>query len=179
MPVKLSSKRYAQAVFEIARDSEEFEKWQPDLKKIAELAQDSEDMALLENPKVPFELKTKLAKEKLGKVNELAMNLTCLLILKGHLRSAAGIADDYRHLLDDFRGIKHAEVTTAIPLDDSSIKKVTSNLEAMIGKKISLSLNVDPDIIGGFIARIDDSLIDCSVRNELEQLRQDLIEVKR
>jgi F-type H+-transporting ATPase subunit delta len=178
MPVTLSSKRYAQAIFEIALEKNELEKWQPELKRIAELAQDSEVMALLENPKVPFELKTRLAQEKLGKVSQLALNLACLLILKGHLRSAPGIAEEYQYLLDDHRGIRHAEVTTAISLDDSNMKKVASNLEAMIGKKISLSLNVNPDILGGFIARIDDSLIDCSIRNELEQLREGLIEIK-
>ena len=67
MPATVSSKRYAQAVFEIASEKNELEKWQPDLKRIAELAQDSETMSLLENPKVPFELKAKLAQEKLGK----------------------------------------------------------------------------------------------------------------
>lgn len=178
MTVTLSSKRYAQAIFEIALGKNELEKWQPDLKRIAELAQDSEVMALLENPKVPFELKTRLAQEKLGGVSQLALNLACLLILKGHLRSAPVITNDYQYLLDDYNEIRHAEVTTAVPLDDINIKKIASNLEATIGKKLSLSLNVDPDILGGFIARIDDSLIDCSIRSELEQLRKGLTEIK-
>ena len=63
MPVTLSSKRYTQVIFEIALGKNELAKWQPDLKRIAELAQDSEVMALLENPKDPFELKTRLAQE--------------------------------------------------------------------------------------------------------------------
>jgi len=175
MPVTVSSKRYAQAVFEIAREANEFEKWQPDLKKIAELAQDSEVIVLLENPKVPFELKAELAKEKLGKMDKLALNLAYLLILKGRLRNAPQIADEYQYLLDDFRGIRHAKVTTAIPLEEKNRMKIANNLEAMIGKRISLSLNVDPHILGGFVARIDDSLIDCSIRNEFEQLRKKLI----
>jgi F0F1-type ATP synthase delta subunit len=46
----------------------------------------------------------------------------------------------------------------------------------MIGKKLSLNLKVDTDILGGFIARIDDSLIDCSIRSELEQMKKSLVE---
>jgi len=178
MPVTVSSKRYAQAVFEIAKESKELDKWQPDLNRIAGLTQDSEVMTLLENPKVPFELKAGLAQEKLGKVSQLALNLAHLLILKGRLRYAPQIADEYQYLLDDYRGIRHAEVTTAVPLEEKNRNKIANKLEAMIGKKISLSLNVDPDILGGFVARIDDSLIDYSIRNELEQLRRSLIETK-
>jgi len=176
MPATISSKRYAQAVFEIAKENKELEKWQPDLKRIAGLAQDSEAMPLLESPKVPFDLKAKLAQEKLGKVSPLALNLAYLLVLKGRLRSAPQIADEYQRLFDDHRGIKHAEVATAIPLDETSKKRITQSLETMIGKKLSLSLKVDSDILGGFIARIDDSLIDCSIRSELEQLKKSLAE---
>ncbi|MBM3153777.1 MAG: ATP synthase F1 subunit delta [Chloroflexi bacterium] len=176
MPATVSSKRYAQAVFEIARENGELEKWRPDLKKITELAQDSETVSLLENPKVPFDLKAKLAQEKLGKVSPLALNLAYILILKGRLRSIPQIADEYQRLLDEHRGIRHTEVTTAIPLDDTSKRKIARSLETMTGKKLSLSLKVDADIIGGFVARIDDSLIDCSIRSELEQMKKGLAE---
>jgi F-type H+-transporting ATPase subunit delta len=133
-------------------------------------------MSLLENPKVPFELKARLAQEKLGKVSPLALNLAYLLVLKGRLRSAPQIADEYQRLFDDHRGIKHADVATAIPLDETGKKKIAQSLEAMIGKKLSLNLKVDTDILGGFIARIDDSLIDCSIRSELEQMKKSLVE---
>ncbi|MBM3165950.1 MAG: ATP synthase F1 subunit delta [Chloroflexi bacterium] len=176
MPATVSSKRYAQAVFEIAKEKNQLEKWQPELKRITGLAQDSEAMSLLENPKVPFDLKAKLAQEKLGKISPLALNLTYLLILKGRLRSIPQIADEYQRLLDEHRGIRHAEVTTAIPLDDTGKKKIAQSLEAMIGKKLSLSLKVDTDIIGGFVARIDDSLIDCSIHSKLEQMKRSLAE---
>lgn len=179
MPATVSSRRYAQAVFEIAREKNELEKWQPDLKRIAGLAQDSEAMSLLENPKVPFDLKAKLAQEKLGKVSPLALNLAYILILKGRLRSAPQIADEYQRLLDDHRGIRHAEVATAISLDETSKNKITQGLEATIGKKLSLRLKVDPAILGGFIARIDDSLIDSSIRSELKQMKKSLVETTR
>lgn len=177
MPTTVSSKRYAQAAFEIAQQKEKLEEWRSDLRRIAELARDAEFTSLVENPKLPFELKAKLAQEALGRINPLALNLAYLLIAKGRLKSASQIADEYDHLLDDFHGIGHARVITAIPLDDTNREKLSQLLEAMIRKKISISLQVDPSVLGGFVARIDDRVIDCSIRNKLEMLRKSAVEV--
>ena len=179
MPATVSSKRYAQAAFQIAQGSKTLEEWRPDLRRIAELAQDSEIASLLENPILPFELKAKLTQERLGKINPLALNFAYLLIVKGRLKSASQVADEYERLLDDYYGIGRAEVTTAIPLEDADKERLSQRLEAVVGKKVSVRLQVDPSILGGFIARIDDSLIDCSVRNRLQNLRRSLVEIRK
>lgn len=179
MPIITSAKRYAQAAFEIAQEKNKLEEWRLDLRKIAELTQDSEFISLLENPKLPFELKAKLTQERLDKINPLALNLAYLLIVKSRLKSAGQIADAYERLLDDYYGIRHAEVTTAIPFDDINKEKLSQRLEAIIGKKVSISLQVDPNILGGIVTRIDDSLVDASIRNKLEVLKKSLVETKR
>jgi F-type H+-transporting ATPase subunit delta len=179
MPVTTSVKRYAQAVFEIALESDKLEEWQSNLGKIAQLVQDTEFMALVENPKLPFELKAKLVQEILGKINPMALNLVYLLIAKGKLKNAGQIADEYERLLNNHYGIKSAEVTTAIALDATERERLSHYLEAIVGKKIRFNTQIDPDILGGFIARIDDSLIDGSIRNKLEMLKKSLAETRR
>jgi F-type H+-transporting ATPase subunit delta len=174
MPITTSVKRYAQAVFEIALESNKLKEWQSDLRKIARLIQDTEFASLIENPKLPFELKAKLAREILGKINPMALNLVYLLIAKGKLKNAGQLADEYERLLNDHYGIKTAEVTTAIALDNTERERLSHHLEAIIGKKVSVNIQVNPDILGGFIARIDDSLIDGSIRNKLEMLKKSL-----
>jgi F-type H+-transporting ATPase subunit delta len=174
MPITTSVKRYAQAVFEIALESNVLKEWQSDLRKIARLIQDTEFASLIENPKLPFELKAKLAREILGKINPMALNLAYLLIAKGKLKNAGQLADEYERLLNDHYGIKTAEVTTAIALDNTERERLSHHLEAIIGKKVSVNIQVNPDILGGFIARIDDSLIDGSIRNKLEMLKKSL-----
>ena len=174
MPITTSVKRYAQAVFEIALESNILKEWQSDLRKIARLIQDTEFASLIENPKLPFELKAKLAREILGKINPMALNLVYLLIAKGKLKNAGQLADEYERLLNDHYGIKTAEVTTTIALDNTEREKLSHHLEAIIGKKVSINIQVNPDILGGFIARIDDSLIDGSMRNKLEMLKKSL-----
>jgi F-type H+-transporting ATPase subunit delta len=174
MPITTSVKRYAQAVFEIALESNKLKEWQSDLRKIARLIQDTEFASLIENPKLPFELKAKLAREILGKINPMALNLVYLLIAKGKLKNAGQLADEYERLLNNHYGIKTAEVTTAIALDNTERERLSHHLEAIIGKKVSVNIQVNPDILGGFIARIDDSLIDGSIRNKLEMLKKSL-----
>ena len=176
MAATLSSKRYAQAVFEIAKGENRFEEWRTDLNKIAELTYDSEVISFLENPKVPFDSKTKIVKEALETISPLALNLVYLLIAKGKARMAKQIANEYQRLLDEYHGIQHAEITAAVPLDDASRKTLGQRLESMIGKKVSISVQVNPNILGGFIARIGDSLIDLSIRNRLDLLKKKLVE---
>jgi F-type H+-transporting ATPase subunit delta len=179
MPVTTSVKRYAQAVFEIALESNKLKEWQSNLRKIAKIAQNTEFTNLIENPKLAFELKAKLAQEILGKINPMALNLVYLLIAKGKLKNAGQLAEEYERLLNDHYGIKSAEVTTAIALDDAEKERLSHHLEAIIGKKVRIKIQVDPDILGGFIARIDDSLIDGSIRNKLEMLKKSLAETRR
>jgi F-type H+-transporting ATPase subunit delta len=176
MAVTTSIKRYAQAVFEIALESNKLKEWQSNLAKIAKLVEDDEFISLAENPKVPFDMKTKLVQEKLGKTEPMVLNLVYLLISKGKLKTANLISEEYDRLLNEHYGIKSAEVTTAIPLDNVEKEKLSQNLETLIGKKVSMQVQVDPDILGGFIARIDDSLIDGSIRSRLEMLKKRLAE---
>jgi F-type H+-transporting ATPase subunit delta len=174
-----SGKRYAQAAFELAREKNELESWQVDLRKIAELSTDESLMDLLENPRLPFQLKRELLETRLGDINALALNLACLLVGKGILGIAGDISLGYDRLLDAHRGIEHAEVLTALSLDEGDKQRLSSKLGELVNREVIVDARVDPAIIGGFKARVDDMLIDASVRNRLESLRKSLIGVGR
>ncbi|HIE17030.1 MAG TPA: ATP synthase F1 subunit delta [Dehalococcoidia bacterium] len=178
MPVTTSARRYAQAVFELAQESDKLQQWRQDLRKIAELVEDTEFIALVENPKLPFEVKTKLVQERLKGIDQLARNLVCLLVAKGRLKNADQIANEYERLLNDYCGIAVAEVVTAIPLDEVDKEELNRHLEAIAGRKVNITLQVDPAILGGFVARIDDTLIDGSLRNKLSELKKTLVEAE-
>ena len=95
------ARRYSQAVFNIARERNELDRWQSDLRRIAALADDATFIALLENPKVRFEEKAKLLSGWLGDINSLALNLVYLLVSRGRLGMVSDIADEYQRLLDN------------------------------------------------------------------------------
>jgi F-type H+-transporting ATPase subunit delta len=174
-----SGKRYAQASFELALERNELESWQAGLKKIAELAKDEELMALLLNPRLPFDAKKSLLQAKLGGINPLAYNLTLLLVSKGLLRISGDISQQYNDLLYAHRGIERAKVTTAVPLGDEESEMVSHRLGEIVERKVVIDAQVDSSIIGGFIARIGDTLIDGSIQEKLETLKRSLVEVGR
>ena len=174
-----SAKRYAQAVFELALERNEFQSWQEGLKKIVDLTTDKELMALLENPSLSFAAKKSLLLERLGEIQPLASNLAFLLVSKGILKRSGDISQKYNDLLDAHRGIERANVTTALSLGDEDRDAISHRLGEMIERKVVIDAHVDPSIIGGFIARIGDMLIDGSIQQKLGTLKRSLIEVGR
>ena len=171
------SRRYSQAVFRIALEGQELNRWQSELRIIASLVNDTALFALLENPEVSFDEKAKVLSERLGDINPMALKLVSLLVAKGKLGMIGDIAEEYQRLADNYRGIEGtevAEVTTAIPLDDEYQLKIAQRLTTMVGRPVVLKAKVDPGLIGGIIIRVGDKLIDGSIRSKLAALKRDL-----
>ena len=168
------ARRYSQAVFEIALERKELDRWQSDLRKITSLGEDAIFIAFLESPKFHFDDKARLLSERLGDINPLALNLVYLLVERGRLSMVGDIADDYQRLLDSYRGIEQAEITTAIPLDDEDKLGLEEHLGAIVGKRVVLKPKVDSSLIGGIVARIGGKLLDGSTRSKLEALKREL-----
>ena len=179
MAKRVYPRRYSQAVFEIALETKELDRWQSDLRKIASLGEDAEFMAFLESPKAHFGDKARLLSEQLGDINPLALNLVYLLVTRARLSMIGDIADEYQHLLDSYRGIEQAEVITAIPLDDEDKLRLAQHLGTVVSKKVVLKPEVDPSLIGGIIARIGGKLLDGSTRSKLAALKRELSGVRR
>ena len=174
MARKASAKRYAQAVFEIATERQELDRWQSDLIKIAGLAEDAVFTALIDSPRLHFDDKARLLSERLGDINPLTLNLAYLLVTRDNFSMVAEIADEYQRLLDGYRGIEQAEVITAVPLDDEDKVRLEERLGAVVGKKVVIKPEVDSSLIGGLIARIGGTLLDGSTRGRLEDLKRGL-----
>ena len=179
MARRVYARRYSQAVFEIALETKELDRWQSDLKKMASLTGEAAVTAFLESPKIHFDDKARLLSGQLPDINPLALNLVYLLADRGRLAMLGDIADDYQRLLDNYLGIETAEVTTAIPLEEGDKLRLAEYLGAMVGKKVALKTEVDSRLIGGIIARIGGKLLDGSTRSKLEALKKKLAGVGR
>jgi F-type H+-transporting ATPase subunit delta len=176
---KAHARRYAHAVFEIAVERQELDKWQSDLEMIAVLGQDTAVVALLENPKLHFDDKAKLLAGVLGDVSPLALNLVYLLVARGRLNIVAEIADGYQEMLDAHRGIERADVITAIPLDDEDKLRLEARLGALVDKKVVAKQEVDASLLGGIVARMGGKLLDGSVRSKLAALTKEISSIPR
>jgi len=175
MPVRGSTKRYAQAVFDIAKATNSLDKWRDDLRDLAEAVANGQLAAFLENPRVPDVAKQNVLKQVIPAIGPGALSLAMLLIAKARLVAAAkGIADDFEAKLDQHRGIVRATVSTAVALDDAQQKQIAAQLQSAIGKQIKLEARVDAAIVGGAVIRVGDRVLDGSVRTRLEGLRRSL-----
>lgn len=174
MPFVSTGKRYAQAAFGLALERGKLESWRSGLNQVAGVMADGKLMSFLENPRLPFEAKITILKERLGELDPLVLNLTYLLMSRGRLRILGGIVKQYERLLDVHRSIAHAELITAVPLDEEDMERLSRRFTELVGRKVIIDSRVDPSIVGGFKAKIGDTLIDGSIRNTLESMKKSL-----
>lgn len=99
-----------------------------------------------------------------------------LLLKKKRLGELATIVTEFEALVEKKQGVQRAQVVSAVPLQDSERERVHATVEKLTGKKIRLTAEVDPRLLGGALVRIGDRVIDRSVRSLLEAIEQRLLE---
>ncbi|MXY43034.1 MAG: ATP synthase F1 subunit delta [Dehalococcoidia bacterium] len=177
MPRYPSARRYAQAVFQIALEHDSLDMWVEDLQTLADLLEDSEVAAFLDAPQVPEAKKLETIQQLVGEsVSTLAANLVALLATKNMTLLMPGILEQFTVMVDRHRGIEWADVTTAVPLDDAQQNEVSRLLSGIVGSEVSLRTYVEPELIGGIVARLNDRVIDGSVRSKLRNMHRQVVE---
>ena len=177
MPKAASARRYAQAVFQIALERDELDTWADDLSFLAEAHASSEFAGFLDAPQVPASQKVAVVRSALGdSLRPLAVNLLCLLATRDLAHVLPEVADQYGRMVDEHRGVARAEVVSAVALDDGQRGRVAALLEEIVGKETRLTVQVEPAILGGLVARVGDRVINGSTRTKLETLRRELVE---
>ncbi len=169
-----SPKRHAQAVFQLAVERNEVDRWKSNLDTIASVLGDPQIMPVLEDPKIHFGEKQQLINRLLPELDQLALNFAYFMVAKQRLAILNQVVAEYEKMANAYQGLEHAKVTTAVPLDKEEQERLSQQLAAITGKRILLTTEVDPAIIGGFIARVGDKLIDGSIRARLQALKQKL-----
>ena len=177
MPRAASARRYAQAVYQIATERNELYGWFDDLAVLADTLESSEFAEVLDTPQVSAIQKADLINNIVGdRVSPLARNLISLLASRSIAHILPGIAEQYERLLDAHRGIERGEVLSAVSLDEKQRREIAALLGGIVGKETRLTSRVEPQILGGVVARVGDHLIDGSTRTKLRDMRRQLAE---
>lgn len=172
-----SARRYAQAVFAIALDRGEQDRWLDDLALLADAMANEEFAAFLDAPQLTLSQKTDLIGETLGdSVSGLARNLISLLASRNSARLLPSVTESYQEMLDAYNGVERAEIVSAVSLSDEQQGRIEMMLKDIVGKDITSTSRVEPQILGGFVARVGDKVIDGSARTRLDELRRELIQ---
>lgn len=167
-----AARRYAQAAFSIAKDTNTLDRWLSDLTTLAGIFGNEHVVSVLEDPKLTYEEQRGAIHQLVPKdvVSELALNMVMLLMQRDRLSSLPRILETFQEMYNKEKGIVVAEVTTAVPLDDAHRERVQQHLSQITGKTVELRVRHDPSILGGMITRIGDELLDASVASRLAEL---------
>ena len=172
----LSARRYAQALFLIAEENGDQNQWLADLEVLASSSRNPDFIAFIDSPKIENVKKIEVLKEAFSKsISDLALNLVSLLATRNYVASLSSIADAFQELVDSEKGVERAEIVSAVKLTDGQEKGVVDKLTQMVGKELSVTTFVDESILGGYLARVGDRLLDGSVKTQLEDMRRELL----
>ena len=167
--------RYAQAVFELARDKKALDDVERDLGALSEAIDASPELArLVASP--AFDRDQQAAAmtaimEKMGAA-DLTRRFVGLMAAKGRLSALPGAVAGFRERLADHRGEIVAEVTSAAPLTDAQRDKLAANLRQSYGKDVRIDASVDESLLGGLVVKIGSKMIDSSLKARLAGLRR-------
>jgi F-type H+-transporting ATPase subunit delta len=166
---------YAAAVFKRANETGSAEQWSNTLTFIAAVVKDREILAIIENPKVG---KAKLTQLLLAicqdQIEAEGLNFLKLLVQNDRLILAPQISVLYEAHKAHAEGYVDVEVKTAYAFTKEEQKKFTTALEKTLAKKVRMTVSIDKSLIGGFLAKAGDKVIDGSIKGQLQKLAKRL-----
>lgn len=166
---------YAQAVFELARDSERFDDWSDCLVTLSEIVTHSDVASMIQDPRIDRSLILEIVLEISGDAfDQQVQNFIRILSHYRRLSAVPQIAKQYESLRAEEEGIIEAELETAYPIDEQQQQKIAAALQQRLGRKIRLFSTVDENLIGGAIIRAGDWVVDGSIRARLDKLASSL-----
>ncbi len=171
------AKRYAKALFAVAREEGKLEAYAQVLADINAFLSKSPDIeASLESPVFPIDLKHKVVEElvKAYGVDDVMANFLRLLVERGRIQHLRLIAEGYQELMDEEMGVVRAVVKTAVPLPEDLKEKMAEAFAQASGKKVVLQVQEDPEIIGGVVAHIGDMVWDGSIKSQLQGFKESI-----
>lgn len=172
----LIGRRYAAALYDIAKVQNKVADFAKDCNLIASTLKASKELlSAVKSPIINQEKKVALLKAIFsGKVGKQVEDTLSLLVQKGRAAMIPDVMKEFQAILDEQSGVVIAQVESAIPLDESEKQTIAQKLEAMSGKKIRIENKINAALIGGFTARIGDTVVDGSVKHKLERLKEEL-----
>ncbi len=170
-----AARPYAKAVFELARNSGNYDAWSERLSLLKAVVADPALATALDDPSNTSADRALLVEKIVGdKLDAEGVNMVRLLAENNRLSLVSEVGDIYENLRADEEGTLEATVITAMALDDNYRSKLTEALQRRFDKKVKIVEEIDDSLIGGAIIRAGDIVIDGSVKGRLSQLGSSL-----
>ena len=176
---ELVAKRWALALMELAQEDSNISKEDilDDLREIASTIDSSEELSnVINNPSISTEEKqVVLCKLFQNSIMPIVYNFIFALNLRKRVGIIAEIAIEFEKELERIKNITHVNVTSAIELNDERKEDIKTKIAQKLNKDVIVDWGIDDDIIAGLIFKIDELVIDNSVKHKLEDLSKEII----
>jgi len=170
------SVRYSRALFELAKEKSILDKVNQDMLFISEICKLSEAKELLTSLVIKPSRKGEILNKMLeNEVDKATLSLIDLVVKNGRASFIPAIARVFITETMKYKGITKSMLTTAAPIDSKLKQQIIDMITAVFKTKVELEENIDSEIIGGFILRVDDNYIDASVKNKLRKIKKELV----
>lgn len=169
--------RYAKSLLELAREQDVLDTVKNDVDQVRSALEGSRELdLLLQSPIVKADKKAAILRSIFASsVHDLTLRFLLLLTTKGREGMLGDILDAFIERFNDLKGIQRVTVHTATALSDVAMDAIRDLAgKALPGVEVVMEADVDPELIGGFVLRYDDKLLDASVRRQLEIIRNEL-----
>ncbi|MEF9935519.1 MAG: F0F1 ATP synthase subunit delta [Clostridium sp.] len=174
---EIAAKRYAHALFEAGVDSDKLDIFLDQLGLVSVVYKENKDLSVfLDHPTISIEEKISVIKNIFkGNCDEEVLKLIVLLMQHGRINEVSLVYAGYKKLYQEHKGIKVAYATTAIAMTEDEIKSLESKLSAKYNLKVIVENLVDESIIGGVYLKIDDEVIDGTIKGSLEKIQKEVM----
>jgi F-type H+-transporting ATPase subunit delta len=164
---------YARSLFQVARKQGKLDELREQLGQFADALDQNRELAVFFfSPYFSTTEKTQALGGLLDGADEALLNFLSLLIEKHRMPVIFRIRQEYERLWEEENKTLPVQITSAIALDEATTASLGKTIGERAGRTVTLAARVDPDILGGIIIRVGNSILDASIRNRLEQLRR-------
>ncbi len=164
---------YGRSLFEVASEHDRTDEIREQLGQVADALDANRDLAIFFfSPYFSTQEKKDGLVKLLDGASETLVNFLELLIEKHRMPAIFRIRRYYETLWEQAHHILPVQIATAVALDEGVARRLGEQIEKTTGQRIELTARVDPDIVGGIVLRVGNSILDASIRNRLENLRK-------
>jgi F-type H+-transporting ATPase subunit delta len=164
---------YARALFEVAVENDALDRIRDELGEVADALDENRDLRVFFfSPYFSSEEKKEGVRRIVDGADERLVNFLELLAERHRMPAIFRIRRRLDELWGEENRLLPVSVTSAVELDEGLVRSIGERIEQQTGRRVELSSQVDPDVLGGLVVRVGNMVLDASVRNRLEQLRK-------
>ena len=164
---------YARSLFEVAQEQSKLDTVRDQLGAFADALDSSRELqTFFFSPYFSTAEKSEGLDRAVTDADPIVVNFLKLLIENHRTPAVFRLRREFDRLWQEENQLLPVQVTSAVALDQATVNQIGDRIAQQTGRKIELSASVEPEILGGIVVRVGNSILDASIRNRLEQLRK-------